>query len=103
MGDLMFVSGKMIKFVLGTALGLLSAGSMAAQNDASTVVAEIGGVKVTMGELEQEESGRLLSAHYQKIARTESQEREPHCGPVGAAGYRLSGERPDRRSNEGLL
>lgn len=61
----MFVSGKMIKFVLGTALGLLSAGSMAAQNDASTVVAEIGGVKVTMGELEQEESARLLSAHYQ--------------------------------------
>jgi protein-disulfide isomerase len=65
MGDLMFVSGKMIKFVLGSALGLLSAGIMTAQNDASAVVAEVGGVKVTMGELEQEESARLLSAHYQ--------------------------------------
>ena len=51
MGDLMFVSGKILKFVLGTAVGLLSAGSLAAQNDASSVVAEIGGVKITMGEL----------------------------------------------------
>jgi protein-disulfide isomerase len=65
MGDLMFVSGKILKFVLGTAVGLLSAGSLAAQNDASSVVAEIGGVKITMGELEQEESAKLLSAHYQ--------------------------------------
>ena len=29
------------------------------------MVAEVGGVKVTMAELEQEESARLLSAHYQ--------------------------------------
>jgi protein-disulfide isomerase len=49
---------------LSSALLLLSAGSIAAQND-SSVVAEVGGVKVTMGELEQEESAKLLSAHYQ--------------------------------------
>jgi protein-disulfide isomerase len=65
MGDLMFVSGKILKLALGAAVGLLSAGSLAAQNEASSVVAEIGGVKITMAELEQEESAKLLSAHYQ--------------------------------------
>jgi protein-disulfide isomerase len=50
--------------VLGSALLLLSVGVAAAQED-TTVVAEVGGVKVTMAELEQEESARLLSAHYQ--------------------------------------
>jgi cell division protein FtsL len=61
----MFVSGKFVKLALGTVLGLLSTGIMAAQNDASTVVAEVGGVKITMGDLEQQESARLLSAHYE--------------------------------------
>jgi protein-disulfide isomerase len=60
----MSVSGKALKLGLSAALGLLSAGSIAAQNDTS-VVAEVGGVKVTMAELEQEESAKLLSAHYQ--------------------------------------
>jgi protein-disulfide isomerase len=50
--------------VLGPALLLLSAGRMVAQDD-SSVVAEVGGVKLTMAELEQEESAKLLSAHYQ--------------------------------------
>jgi protein-disulfide isomerase len=61
----MLVSGKFVKSALGVALGLLSAGRMSAQTDASSVVAEVGGIKVTMGELEQEESAKLLSAHYQ--------------------------------------
>jgi protein-disulfide isomerase len=60
----MSVSGKILKLGLSAALGLLSAGSIAAQNDTG-VVAEVGGVKVTMAELEQEESAKLLSAHYQ--------------------------------------
>jgi protein-disulfide isomerase len=38
--------------------------SVLAQDD-STVVAEVGGVKVTLSELEQQESAKLLSAHYQ--------------------------------------
>lgn len=49
---------------LGAALALLGSASAAAQED-SSVVAEVGGVKVTMAELEQEESAKLLSAHYQ--------------------------------------
>jgi protein-disulfide isomerase len=60
----MSVSGKLLKLGLGAALALLGAGNAAAQNDAS-IVAEVGGVKVTMAELEQEESAKLLSAHYQ--------------------------------------
>src|SRR5271169_2021091 len=64
MGELMSVSGKVLKLGLNAVLGLLSAGSIAAQSDTS-VVAEVGGVKVTMAELEQEESAKLLSAHYQ--------------------------------------
>jgi predicted DsbA family dithiol-disulfide isomerase len=46
----------------GAVLGLL--GNAVAQND-SSVVAEVGGVKVTMADLEQEESAKLLAAHYQ--------------------------------------
>ena len=65
MGDLMSVSGTVLKLGLSAALALLSAGSIAAQNDASEIVANVGGVKVTMAELEQEESAKLLSAHYQ--------------------------------------
>ena len=60
----MSVSGNLLNFGLGAALVLLSSGNLAAQNDAS-VVAEVGGVKVTMAELEQEESAKLLTAHYQ--------------------------------------
>jgi protein-disulfide isomerase len=51
-------------FVVGSALVQISIGCMVAQSDTS-VVAEVGGVKVTMADLEQEESARLLSAHYQ--------------------------------------
>jgi len=47
MGDLMSVSGKVLQFGLGAALALLSAGSVFAQAD-SEVVANVGGVKVTM-------------------------------------------------------
>jgi protein-disulfide isomerase len=60
----MSVSGRVLGLGLGAALGLLSVGNIAAQNDTS-MVAEVGGVKVTMAELEQEESAKLLSAHYQ--------------------------------------
>ena len=62
-GDLMSVSGRFLKFGLGAALALMCAGPVAAQND-SSIVAEVGGVGVTMAELEQEESAKLLSAHY---------------------------------------
>jgi len=55
---------KITAFALGFATLLFGAGRIAAQSD-STVVAEVGGVKVTMADLEQEESARLLSAHYQ--------------------------------------
>lgn len=61
----MSVSGKFLRLGLGAALALLGAGSMSAQNDTGEVVANVGGVKVTMAELEQEESAKLLSAHYQ--------------------------------------
>lgn len=60
----MSVSGKVLRLGLGAVLALLGAGRVAAQNDPS-VVAEVGGVKVTMADLEQEESAKLLSAHYQ--------------------------------------
>jgi protein-disulfide isomerase len=61
----MLGSGKLFAVALCAALGLASLGRAAAQSDSSSVVAEVGGVKITMGELEQEESARLLSAHYQ--------------------------------------
>src|SRR5271169_1448026 len=64
MGDLMSVSRRVLKLGLGAALALLSAGRLPAQNDAS-VVAVVGGVQVTMADLEQEESAKLLSARYQ--------------------------------------
>ena len=60
----MSVSGNLLNFGLGIALMVSTVSRMAAQDDAS-VVAEVGGVKVTMADLEQEESARLLSAHYQ--------------------------------------
>jgi predicted DsbA family dithiol-disulfide isomerase len=59
----MQVSHKILGLGLGAALSLFMGASAVAQSD-STVVAEVGGVKVTMGELEQEESNKLLAAHY---------------------------------------
>ena len=59
----MSVSGRILKSGLGAALLLLSAGHVVAQND-SSVVADVGGVQVTLSELEQQESQRLLAAHY---------------------------------------
>lgn len=64
MGDLMSVSEKIVRLGLGAALLVACAGTVVAQSD-STVVAEVGGTKVTLGELEQEESAKLLTAHYQ--------------------------------------
>jgi protein-disulfide isomerase len=55
---------KFLSLGLGAALAVLGAGRIAAQTNGD-VVAEVGGLKITMAELEQEESGRLLSAHYQ--------------------------------------
>jgi len=60
----MLVSRILIRLGLGAALLWTGTGSGLAQND-STVVAEVGGVKVTLAELEQQESAKLLSAHYQ--------------------------------------
>jgi protein-disulfide isomerase len=60
----MSVWQKSLQLSLGAALALLSAGTMAAQSD-SEVVANVGGIKITMAELEQEESAKLLAAHYQ--------------------------------------
>ena len=54
--------------VLGLGLGaalMLAGTTIAAAQDDSGVVAEVGGVKITMGELEQQESAKLLGAHYQ--------------------------------------
>jgi protein-disulfide isomerase len=60
----MSVLKMLVRFALGAILLWVGAGRALAQND-STVVAEVGGVKVTLGELEQQESAKLLSAHYQ--------------------------------------
>jgi protein-disulfide isomerase len=64
MGDLMSVATKALQLGLSAALLLLSAGTTAAAQSDAEVVANVGGVKVTMAELEQEESSKLLSAHY---------------------------------------
>ena len=60
----MSMAGKFLHLGLGTAMALLSGVGASAQNDAS-VIAEVGGVKITMAELEQEESAKLLAPHYQ--------------------------------------
>lgn len=60
----MSVSQKLVRIGLGAALLLTGVGTVLAQSD-STVVAEVGGQKITMGDLEQEESAKLLTAHYQ--------------------------------------
>jgi protein-disulfide isomerase len=65
MGDLMSVSKTFQRIGVGVALLLCTgAATMIAQDD-STVVADVGGVKITLGELDQQESAKLLSAHYQ--------------------------------------
>lgn len=60
----MLVSRGVLRFVFGAVFLLISTMGAVGQSD-QTVVAEVGGVKVTLGELEQEESAKLLSAHYQ--------------------------------------
>jgi protein-disulfide isomerase len=57
-------AAKILRIGLYAVLGLVSSANLHAQNDASEVVATVGGVKVTMAQLEQEESGKLLIAHY---------------------------------------
>jgi len=59
----MSVAKQLFRFTLGAALLWTGAGTMFAQNDPA-VVAEVGGVQVTMAELEKEESAKLLAAHY---------------------------------------
>jgi protein-disulfide isomerase len=64
MGDLMSVAQKFLALGLGAAFAFAGTNTAFAQND-NTVVAEVGGVKVTISELEREESAKLLAAHYQ--------------------------------------
>ncbi len=59
----MSVSSTLVKLGLSAALALSSAGFIVAQN-ATETVAEVGGVKISMAELEQDESSKLLSARY---------------------------------------
>lgn len=60
----MSFSQQVLRLAVSAALLLAGTGSGLAQND-SSVVAQVGGVKITLAELEQEESAKLLSAHYQ--------------------------------------
>jgi protein-disulfide isomerase len=60
----MSVVQTLVRFVVSAIFLQACAHSVLAQSD-STVVAEVGGVKLTLGDLEQEESAKLLSAHYQ--------------------------------------
>src|ERR1700676_4378749 len=60
----MSVSGRLVRIGLAAVVAVFGVVGINAQGD-SSVVAEVGGVKVTMSDLEQEESARLLSAHYQ--------------------------------------
>jgi protein-disulfide isomerase len=57
-------AGRALHWGLCATFGLLSVAGLTAQTD-NTVVAEVGGVKVTMSDLEREESAKLLAAHYQ--------------------------------------
>lgn len=63
-GDLMSLWQVLLRFTSAAALLCLAAIAAKAQSD-QTVVANVGGMKLTLGELEQEESAKLLSAHYQ--------------------------------------
>lgn len=60
----MSVAERILKLGLSAVLALPSVSLLVAQTD-STVVANVGGVQVTMADLDQQESQRLLSAHYQ--------------------------------------
>jgi protein-disulfide isomerase len=60
----MLFSQRMLGLGLGAALAFFGTANAAAQTD-SAVVAEVGGEKVTMADLEQAESSKLLTAHYQ--------------------------------------
>jgi protein-disulfide isomerase len=60
----MLHSLKLARVVLGMMAALLIAGNAFAQTDTS-VVAEVNGVKLTVADLEQEESAKLLQAHNQ--------------------------------------
>jgi protein-disulfide isomerase len=64
-GD-MAVSKMIMRLALTVAVAFSTIGRIAAQsaND-ETVVANVNGAKVTVSDLEQEESAKLLSAHYQ--------------------------------------
>ena len=55
---------KFRKVAVLITLSILGTGALVAQSDTS-VVAEVGGVTLTMADLEQEESAKLLAAHYQ--------------------------------------
>jgi len=60
----MSVLRKLSRFTFIVGLFFAGTGVIFAQSE-QTVVAEVGGVKVTLSELEQEESAKLLAAHYQ--------------------------------------
>jgi hypothetical protein len=60
----MLHSRKLARFLLRAALILLCAASAFTQTD-NTVVAEVNGQKLTVADLEQEESSKLLQAHNQ--------------------------------------
>ena len=52
-----------VRFGLSAAMALLGSGSVLAQSS-NSVVAEVGGVKLTMSDLEREEASKLLQARY---------------------------------------
>jgi protein-disulfide isomerase len=60
----MFISRTLAMTLLGAAVIILGTGIAFSQND-TTVVAEVNGVRVTVADLEQEESAKLLQAHNQ--------------------------------------
>jgi len=60
----MLISQKLLGLGLGIVLALLNLDSAIAQNNAA-IVAQVGGVKLTMADLEREESAKLLQAGYQ--------------------------------------
>jgi protein-disulfide isomerase len=60
----MLHSRKLASIILAAVVTVLSSASAFTQTDTS-VVAEVNGVKLTVADLEQEESGKLLQAHNQ--------------------------------------
>lgn len=60
----MSVSQMLLRVGLGTAILSAAMGDILAQ-EGSTVVAEVGNTKITLSELEEQESAKLLAAHYQ--------------------------------------